>query len=125
MDRLNRVCDMYAAGERLKVICMDLGVGMSVVLRDLSKARALGDVRVRKRRPDNGASRCEGMRQMFEASGDGFVSKGEMVSFYWGDGPRPASYLTLIRIAVSDCRERFGMEIRAETSRQGYRWVRA
>ena len=50
MDKLNRVCAMYAAGQTVKVIASDVGVSSNTIWLYLQRAREMGDVRARHRR---------------------------------------------------------------------------
>ena len=121
---LDRVCQMYAGGARLKDISAEAGVSLAQVCRYLSKARALGDVRARGRRPMDSLSRGEMMRQMFEASDDGFVLFSDVVEMFWpGEMQRPSTWRVLVRLAASFCRKRYGMVLEYDRAREGYVWV--
>lgn len=123
--KLDRICAMYSGGMLLKDICFEVGLSSAHVLRYLQRARALGDVRARGRRPADAVSRCELVRQMLEASDDGFVGQGEIVGIFWPDGVvRPATWRVLVRLAVSDCRRKFGMVVEVDRKRGGYRLVK-
>lgn len=124
--KLDRICAMYSGGVLLKDIAGEVGLSLAHVLRYLQRARVAGDVRARGRRPSDAVSRCEMVRQMFEASDDGFVGQGDIVGVFWGDGvERPATWKVLVRLAVSDCRRKFGMVVEVDRKRGGYRYVRA
>lgn len=124
--KLDRICGMYSGGVLLKDIAAEVGVSLPHVLRYLQRARALGDVRARGRRPADAVSRCEMVRQMFEASDDGFVGQGDIVGVFWGEGvERPATWKVLVRLAVSDCRRKFGMVVEVDRKLGGYRYVRS
>lgn len=105
--------------------------GVTLSPEDVAACRAkghgctLGDVRARGRRPMDSLSRGEMMRQMFEASDDGFVLFSDVVEMFWPGGmQRPSTWRVLVRLAASFCRKRYGMVLEYDRAREGYVWVR-
>ncbi len=122
---LDRICQMYAGKVRLREISVRAGVSLAQVCRYLVKARELGDVRARSRRPVDSRSRGEMLREMFEASDDGFVLVDDVVAMFWSPGvERPSTWRVLVRLAVTHCRKRYGMKVEFDRGRRGYGWVR-
>jgi len=122
---LDRVCQMYAGKVRLREISVRAGISLAQVCRYLVKARELGDVRATLRRPADSRSRGQLLREMFEASDDGFVAVDDAVEMFWPRGvERPSTWRVLVRLGVTHCRKRFGMKVEFDRGRRGYVWVR-
>lgn len=123
MGRLNRVCDLYASGATVKVIAADVGVSSNTIWLILAKARELGDVRARHRRV-RGDAVVSVLMDSFEAADGGFLGWEDFRHLLWGGRDVPATWRTVVRVGISDCRKRFGVQIAHDRKMNGYRLVR-
>ena len=123
MQVLNRVCDLYASGATVKVIAGEVGLSTRSIWIVLDRARKLGDVRARHRRVA-GAGVVNMLRDAFEAADGGFLGWEDFRQLLWAGEDVPATWRVIVRVGISECRKRFGLEVVAERKLNGYRLVR-
>ena len=73
MEKLNRVCDLYASGATVKEIAYACGVSSKTIWLYLAKARDLGDVRARHRRVRR-ENFVKVLMDSFEAADGGYLA---------------------------------------------------
>jgi hypothetical protein len=123
MQILNRVCDLYSSGATVKAIALDVGISTRMIWLYLGKARDMGDPRARHRRVV-GAGIVNVLRDAFEAADGGFLGWEDFRQLLWAGQDVPATWRVIVRVGVSDCRKRFGLEIVSDRKMNGYRLVR-
>jgi hypothetical protein len=123
MDKLNRVCAMYASGQTVKVIASDVGVSSNTIWLYLQRAREMGDVRARHRRV-RGDAVVKVLADSFESADGGFLGWDDFRMLLWAGRDVPATWRTVVRVGITDCRKRFGLDIVHDRVRKGYRLVR-
>jgi len=123
MTKLNKVCDLYASGAAVKEIAYSVGVSSKTIWLYLSKARDAGDPRARHRRV-RGDGVVKVLMDSFEAADGGFLGWEDFRMLLWGGVDVPATWRTVVRVGISDCRKRFGCEIRHDRVLSGYRLVK-
>lgn len=123
MVRLNRVCDLYAAGIGVKGIASDVGVSAKTIWLMLSRARELGDVRARHRRVRKDAA-VDVLMESFEAADGGYLGWEDFRMLLWGGADVPATWRTVVRVGLTDCRKKYGVKISYDRVTGGYRLVK-
>jgi hypothetical protein len=123
MLKLNRVCDLYASGATVKEIAYACGVSSKTIWLYLSKARDLGDVRAKHRRVRR-ENFVKVLMDSFEVADGGYLGWDDFRMLLWGGVDVPATWRTVVRVGISDCRKRFGVDIVSDRKVGGYRLVK-
>ena len=124
LDLYDRVLGMYSSGMLLKSVAEECGVSVKYVSKLVNEGRVRGDVRARYRRPP-GVSVGVLLKGLFEGVDGGVLSWEDLRLSLWPvDGERPSTWRTVVRLGVSDCRKRFGMNIVSDRKLDGYRLVK-